>query len=195
MRPQAVLAEADQTLKQVCRSRMRRLSARRKNCHGGAFHGQLGAERILRPGVLRVAAPKLLADLRIGPFPEAGEVVGHLLRPVVWPEEVQQDRHPTAGHPRRFPHSKEVLDPNGQHGWLAGLVGESMPLVLDLNMRRGEPLDLSDPLVTDGSLDGREPVGGLQFVERPQAVAESGQEACQNRIVNYRKPQFGEAAG
>ena len=45
----------------------------------GAGHG-LGLERVLGPGVFGVAAPQLLAHLRITPGPEARQVLGDLHR-------------------------------------------------------------------------------------------------------------------
>src|SRR5262249_28550067 len=48
----------------------------------------------IRPGVLRVSAAQLLANLRIRALPEAREVVRHLNRPVARREYVQHDGEP-----------------------------------------------------------------------------------------------------
>ena len=60
--------------------------------------------------MLRVAAAKLLADLRIGPFPEASQVVGDLLRAMVRAEQVQEHGKPTASQSGRFGNAKDLLD-------------------------------------------------------------------------------------
>src|SRR5437870_1206556 len=53
-------------------------------------------QRVLGPGVPGIAGTQLLAHLRIGAGPEAGQVGRHLLRPVVGGEQVQEHGHPAA---------------------------------------------------------------------------------------------------
>ena len=45
---------------------------------------------VFRPGVLGITAAEILADLMIGRPPEAGQVVGHLLRTMVGGQEMPE---------------------------------------------------------------------------------------------------------
>jgi len=57
--------------------------------------------RVFGPVVLRVAAAKLLPDLRVGRPPEAREVVGHLHGAVVGASKLDHERDASAGEARR----------------------------------------------------------------------------------------------
>src|SRR6056297_753964 len=48
-----------------------------------AAAGGGGAQRIFGPMVLGIPATEIFADLRVGVGPETGQVVGHLLGPLV----------------------------------------------------------------------------------------------------------------
>ena len=63
--------------------------------------------------MLRIPAPEILANLRIGPLPETGEIVGHLLRAVIGAEEMKEHGDTAPGDPRCLPHTEQLLDPHG----------------------------------------------------------------------------------
>jgi hypothetical protein len=89
---------------------------------GPALRG--GAPGVFRPGVLGVAGTQLLAHLRIGVLPEAGQVVGDLLRAVVGGQEVQEDGDPAASDLRRVAQAEHFLDAHRQHRRPAHLVAQ-----------------------------------------------------------------------
>src|SRR5262249_34133696 len=53
--------------------------------------------RLLRPRMLRISCAQLFAYLRIRVGPETRQIVGHLLRPVVGSEQVQQHADAAGG--------------------------------------------------------------------------------------------------
>src|SRR6187549_393713 len=71
------------------------------------------AERVLGPGVSRIAAHQLAARLRVDVGPEAGQVLGHLLGAAVGREQVQQHLHLSVQHARRVALAEELLHAHG----------------------------------------------------------------------------------
>ena len=66
--------------------------------------------------MLGVAGTQILADVRIAVGPEAFQVVRDLLRSHVGRQKVQHDADASAGDPRRFAESEDLLNPDGQNG-------------------------------------------------------------------------------
>jgi len=77
--------------------------------------------------VLRIATAEFLAHRRVGALPEAGEVVGDLLRATVRREEMEEHRHAAAGDRRRLGGAEQLLDPDREHRRAIGLVGDADP--------------------------------------------------------------------
>jgi len=115
--------------------------------------------------VFWVATAEILADLRIGSLPEAGEVACHLLRAVVGTEKVKDNRDSAAGNMGCVADAEEILNPRGENRCLAGLVRETMPFALDLEVCRSESVDLSESVVAYVLLEHREPVGLFELIE------------------------------
>ena len=87
----------------------------------------LGLEWVLRPGMLGISAPQVLADLVVGRGPEAVEVIGDLDGPEVGSEQVEEDRDAAAGQARGLGPAEELLDPCGEDRRPPGFIGQSGP--------------------------------------------------------------------
>src|SRR5581483_5949584 len=67
-------------------------------------------QRILGPGVARIAAHELAADRRVVPLPEAGEIGRHLHGALVGREQVQRERDAAARDAGALAQAEKILE-------------------------------------------------------------------------------------
>jgi hypothetical protein len=121
--------------------------------------------------VAGVARGELLADLLVGPLPEALEVVGDLLWSAVGGQQVKQYRDPAAPQARRRRQAEELLDARREDRprWVrlveSDLVAGGDREALGCFAVEGDALG-----VGEGPEEGVSPGGAAQLFEGPRAA-------------------------
>ena len=91
----------------------------------------------------------------IGGRPEAAQVVGDLDRPIVRPEEVQQDRNAAACHAWRFGPAEQLLEPRRQDRRPPGFINQAdLAAAGNRERLRGALLQLADLCWSEPALQG-----------------------------------------
>ena len=109
-------------------------------------HAGGGDGGVFGPGVPRVFAHELLAELRIKALPEAGEVGSGLDGAVVGREELHHDRHPPCGDARSLMKAEEVLEARRDARGFSGLVPDGHgATAAERHALGGEAVDLAGP--------------------------------------------------
>ena len=127
-----------------------------------------------------VAGAQVLAHLRPGALPEAGEVVGHLLGTLVGREQVQQAGHAPPRDGRGGGQPEELLDPHREDRRSPRLVAQA-----DLGSRRDpnalgcEPLEGTARAVRERAQDEARHRTPLEILEGAAALDESRQQTLE----------------
>src|SRR5262249_39754396 len=111
---------------------------------------------IVRPGMLRVAAPQLAAHFGVRRPPEAREIVGHLYRPAVRSEDLDRQRHPPARGPGRRSQTEQLLDARADGGRaVGGILDPCRAAAREAQYRRRLALEERPLRVGEQSAQGR----------------------------------------
>ena len=88
----------------------------------GLFRGfrRLGLEWVFGPGVFRISAAEVLANLVIGRGPEAFQIIGDLHGAIVWTEQVEEYGNSSMGQARGFGPTEKFLERTARIGGRPG---------------------------------------------------------------------------
>src|SRR5262245_38591428 len=85
------------------------------------------SQRVLGPGMFRIAGTQVLSHLRVRVLPKACQVRSDLLRPIIRSKEVQEKRNPSARDSWCFLPAEELLNARGEDGRASKFIFDDDP--------------------------------------------------------------------
>ena len=119
--------------------------------------GRRGGPRIVRPGMLGIAALQFLLDFGVGPFPEAAQILRHLNRSLRRRQQVQRHRQSARGDARGIGQPEQFLQLHRQHRRFARRVPQAQPRTAGHCADESAPVRSAAPAADDPVAPGAPP--------------------------------------
>lgn len=158
-----------------------------------AFADGLSGGGIFGPGVFGVATFEFPANFGVGVDPEAGEIVGDLLRAEVGSQQMQDQRDATSGDARCLLEPKDFLNADGENwGPIRGVFELDAAAAGDFDSIGGITFDGLQLRIVECSLQCVQPGCGPEFFKGSSSVAEAAEDVAKGCFIERGEIEFGD---